>query len=406
MNTTAENMKLNDNAFSKALLQKAGSGLQHACDQLVQDGFKLDSGQIVDTKSYGSLKCQKIIHAHVPVRSDAIKASVNHYSLIHGIVMKCLEKADQLKMSSISFPAFGFGQGGYSLDEVARPMLTAMQEFGNKPHKMVEVIRVVILDPALHKDFYDYYVSFFNLSGSLSSRIIHTISAIVIGGSQGKSVNLQDSTQSGNLLAPTRSAPVSTTRSIPSSTITFHVYAATESKCKQIADQLRQLARESYKTEQIVNSVIKCLIDTDVENIRKIELDCQVSIKIEKQICQLMVQGVKAEVTEAKGKINELLNTIDKTVQLELSQYEWYTGSDSDKLEVYSTEDSFMLERAYQCNVPAIELVIDDVEVVVNLKNIPMVERSTNTGNVRTVTRAKKKQASKSSSHFFLSKNF
>ena len=392
VNTTTENMELSGSAVSKALLLKAGVSLQHACTQMVQDGFKLDQGHIVVTKSYGSLKCQKIIHAHVPPRSDAVKSSINHFSLIHDIVLKCLAKTEQLKMKSISFPAFGFGQGGYSIDEVAQPMLTAMQEFGSQPHQTVEIIRIVIFDQALHKQFCDFFMSFFKVSGSLPSRLLNSITSMVTGASQGKCVDLQASGTTG-VLPKTKSA---SSRGMPIATIVFNVYASSERKCKEIADQLREFTRNNYKAEQIVKYVVKSLIDTDIEQIHKIEMDCQVSIKVVREIRQIMVQGEKSEVSEAKGRIIEMLNKIEKDVQFELQQHEWYTSGDGDSdKEEYSLEDSFMLERAYQSRVPAIELVIDNMEVVVDLKSNPMEERSKNTGMVRTVKREKKRPPSK-----------
>ncbi len=126
VNTTSEEMKLNESAVSKALLKKAGSMLQTACDQLVQSGLKLDHGQIIPTKSFGSLQCKKILHAHLPNYSWAVQSGIDHYSLIYDIVTKSLTKTEEENLESISLPAFGLGQGGYKVKDIAEPMLKAI----------------------------------------------------------------------------------------------------------------------------------------------------------------------------------------------------------------------------------------------------------------------------------------
>jgi len=387
VNTTTETMGLSDSAVSRALLQKAGTSLQDACNQLVQDGFRLDHGQVVVTNSYGSLKCQKLIHAHVPQRSDAVKASLNHFTLIHDIVLKSLEKAEQLKMKSISFPAFGFGQGGYSVNEVASPILTALQEFGQEPHTSVETIRIVIYDQSLFDQFYSFFLNFFEVSES--SRMWNPFK------SKRKCVDLQNCSPGKNISSlAVKCTPKS---SITNSSIIFDVYASTEAKCQGIVERLQVLTRDVYREEKIENSIIKFLIDTDINKIKALEKICQVCIKIEKKIHQIFIQGERSEVLEAKGKINNLLYEIEKDVQLALYQFEWYTcGDGDDEKEKYSVEDSFMLERAHQCKEQAIELVIDDVGVIISLQCDPMEERNMNSGSISVVKREKKKQSGKS----------
>ena len=384
VNTTTETMELSESAVSKALLQKAGASLQQACNQLVQDGFRLDHGQIVDTSSYGSLKCQKLIHAHVPQRSDAVKASTDHFSLIHDIVWKCLRKAEQLKLKSISFPAFGFGQGGYSINEVASPILTALQEFGKAPHESVEAVHIVIYDQTLYDQFYSFFLNFFKVSDS--SRTWNPFKA------RRKCIDLQNYGPGENVssLAIASAPNVSTSNSC----IVFKVYASTEAKCHGIVDQLQKLTREVYKEEVVVNSIIRSLIDTDINKIMALEKTFQVSIKIEKKIHQIVIQGEGYEVLEAKGKINNLLYEIEKDIQLALYQFEWYTcGDGDDEKEKYSVEDSFMLERAFQCKEQAVELVIDNVGVVITLQSDPMEETNGNSGSISVVKRVRKKQS-------------
>ncbi len=100
VNTTTEQMQLKDSAVSKALLKKAGSELQSACDQLVPSGSKLDHGQIITTKSFGSLQCKMILHAHLPSYRSAVQSGLDHYSLLSEIVTKSLSKTEEENLES------------------------------------------------------------------------------------------------------------------------------------------------------------------------------------------------------------------------------------------------------------------------------------------------------------------
>lgn len=388
VNTTTENMVLGENALSKALLHKAGPDLQRDCDQRVRDGYKLDYGKIVVTESYGKLKCRKLIHAHVPLRPDAVKSSIDHFTLIHSIVTKCLAEVERRGMKSVSFPAFGFGQGGYSVDEVACPMLTAMQEFGKMCPKSVDTIKVVIHDQALHKQFFDFFLDFFKFDKSSPPyRLMSYIGSAITGRSQNRSVELQDSGTKKPLHSISQYS-----QAMPTSMLLFDVYAPNEAVCVQIVNQLKQLIKKKSKDEPISNPIIASLFDADCKDIMKVGEDLQVNINIMRGINKIRIQGECMVVVQAKSKILEILNAIEKA-QNGLQQFEWNSYGDDDDMEKYSSEDSSMLERAFVNKLPAIELTIDKVEVVIDFNK--MKEKSKSSGKVRAVKREKIRHSSK-----------
>ena len=378
VNTTTAEMKLNDSAVSKAILGKAGPMLQQACDLLVQGGLKLDHGQIVDTKSYGSLRCKKIIHAHVPPRSDAVKSGQDHHALIMEIVLNCLEMAESENMKSISFPAFGFGQGGYSLDEVAEPMLTAFRDFGRRGPKSVETIKVVIFDPTLHQSFYDFFVKFFNIDVSIPQKVASSIyNMLVPRADTGRSVELQDGSAS---------VPVRQHYQVPAGNqvLVFTIFAATKDKCDQIEAKLRDGIKEKAETSSIEKPLIANLIDSDIEDLKKIGNRFQVEVKVLTRISKVEIQGEKSLVKEAKVEIVQVIADIEKT-ESELKRFQWQNESSSGEVEKYSDEDSFKLERAKAKGLSCLVMVIEGFEVVIDLDR--MEERNKDSGDVRKVMR-------------------
>ena len=389
VNTTDANMQLSKGAVSKALLNKAGANLQDACDQLVLSGLELNNGQIVTTKSYGKLQCKKLIHAHVLARDDAVKSSIDHFTIIHDIVLKCLVQVEKLGMKSVSFPAFGLGNGGYSVQEVACPMLTALQEFGKMPPRSIDTIKVIIYDQALHKQFSDFFLDFFKVDTSKSYRVIssiYSIASTITGKNQSRWVELHDHATED--LSPLQSISMA----MPCSALVFDIYAPTESECGQIVSELKVLIRKKSKEEFIVNPTIANLLDTDLNEITKVGEDLLVQINVISEINKIQILGECTVVAEAKFKVMELLNAIEKTQNV-LQLFEWNSYGNDGELENYSPEDSAMLERAFVTDLPGIELIIENVQVVIDLKS--MKERSKLSGQVRTVKREKKRPASK-----------
>ena len=380
VNTTTAEMKLNMSAVSKAILGKAGPMLQQACDLLIQGGLKLDHGQIVDTKSYGSLRCKKIIHAHVPPRSEAVKSGKDHHTLIMEIVLNCLEMAESENMKSISFPAFGFGHGGYSLKEVAKPMLTAFRNFGHQGPRSLETIKVVIFDPTLHQLFYNFFVKFFNIDLSIPQKVVSRIYNILGAGAKadtGRSVELQD----GSASVPVRQHyQIPTTNQV----LVFTIFAATKDKCDQIEAKLRDGIKEKAEVRSIENPVIADLIDSDIEELKKIGDRFQVEVKVLTWISKVEIQGEKCLVKVAEVEIVQVIADIEKT-KSELKRFQWQNESSSGEVEKYSDKDSFKLERAKAKGLSCLVMVIEGFEVVIDLDR--MEERNKDSGDVRKVIR-------------------
>ena len=107
--------------------------------------------------------------AYVPTRQVAASSNIDHFQLIETIVTDCLKKVDEEGLESVTFPAFGFGQGGYEVSEVAEPILKAIQEFSLTNPASLKTIRIAILDKDHYKQFNDHFCKFFDCDLSLSS---------------------------------------------------------------------------------------------------------------------------------------------------------------------------------------------------------------------------------------------
>ena len=396
VNTTTEDMNLSASAVSKAILQAAGQKLQMMCNQLVDSGMKLQHGQTIMMNATGGLRCKKIIQAYVPIRQVATSSQIDHYQLIGAIVKDCLEKVDAEGLQSVTFPAFGFGQGGYEVNEVTEPILKAIQEFSQTNPTSLKMVRIAIYDQDHHRQFYSSFCDFFDYNPSSSPTSPGVFQALKgklgFGGSQDDYIELNQST-AGRAKPPTQSPLWAVSRSVRSSNAVakFQIYAASHKKCKYIEDCLREEIEKRAITKTFDNVFVsEYMIEDDVEEIRRIEDQCGVEVKLMMHEKEIRISGEATKVSEAAMKVKDLIVDVEKA-ESELKLYEWQNVDDDGMVEKYSHEASVKLERAYSKQLEAIDLIIDDIGVVVDLKTEEEIDKST--GKRRAVKRVKIKHS-------------
>jgi O-acetyl-ADP-ribose deacetylase (regulator of RNase III) len=95
----------------------------------------------------GSLKAEYVIHA--AVMGQDLTTNGEH---IKNATLNALKRAEEFKVESIAFPAFGTGVGGFPVDECARIMLDAVRDFSQEA-EFIKEVRFVLFD----KESYDVW---------------------------------------------------------------------------------------------------------------------------------------------------------------------------------------------------------------------------------------------------------
>ncbi|XP_062972727.1 protein mono-ADP-ribosyltransferase PARP14-like isoform X2 [Elgaria multicarinata webbii] len=126
VSSIGSDLKLGVGPLSKALLQKSGPMLQVEFDQAIQ-GQGAQGGCVLQTGGY-NLACRFVLHAIVP-QWDAGKGPA--MQKLRDIVRECLEKTEELSLSSISFPAIGTGGFAFPKSEVAKLMFDEALQFSS-----------------------------------------------------------------------------------------------------------------------------------------------------------------------------------------------------------------------------------------------------------------------------------
>jgi O-acetyl-ADP-ribose deacetylase (regulator of RNase III) len=116
-----------------AIKRKGGNEIE---DEAMRKGH-IPIGEAVVT-SAGKLKTKYVIHAAV-MGQDL----TTNEEYIKNATLNSLKRAEELKIKSIAFPAFGTGVGGFPIDRCAQIMLDQVKEFSKDTKYLKEVLFVL-----------------------------------------------------------------------------------------------------------------------------------------------------------------------------------------------------------------------------------------------------------------------
>ena len=116
-----------------AIKRKSGEEIE---DEAMKKG-PIQVGEAVVT-SAGKLKAKYVIHAAV-MGQDLM----TNEEYIKTATLNSLKRAEELKIESIAFPAFGTGVGGFPTDRCAQIMLDEVKDFSNKIRHLKEILFVL-----------------------------------------------------------------------------------------------------------------------------------------------------------------------------------------------------------------------------------------------------------------------
>jgi O-acetyl-ADP-ribose deacetylase (regulator of RNase III) len=130
-----------------AINRRGGPTIQQESEAWVRAHGPVSHSQPAWT-SGGLLPAKYVIHAVGPVWGDGDE-DAKLASAIHG----CLEIAEQLKLSSISFPAISTGIFGFPKDRAAGVILRAIENYFSQHGSEIKLVRLVLFDQATIKAF-------------------------------------------------------------------------------------------------------------------------------------------------------------------------------------------------------------------------------------------------------------
>ena len=353
VNPTNERLRLGG-GVGKALLKKAGKELENSLNREISRGYKLEEGKVFITKSSGALKCKYIYHVVSP---DGRKA--NTFSKT---ITTCLKKADEQKISSISFPAIGTA-GAFSPADAAQCICEAIIKYGHSNPRHLQHVRVIIFQQDIYQIFiqmcnnilqssqpgflsraYNYVTSVFSSS--------HDVYPAEHGGMHSNESERKDYQPEHSISTPQGQ----TFDNIPDNAVLhIQVFAGSGDVVQLTEGRLHKVIQDHFKVDSIDNDdrVSKLTREQVVEFEEKAKSH-QVELKFEPHLKRIRFKGDKEDVNELKTQILNIFSKIavqegdEKAAKMLQDKVTWKWQDDGGEYEAYDHMVNYSIEQAYQ----------------------------------------------------------
>lgn len=312
-----------------AILKKGGSSISDECAEYEPQ----TQGSVVATTA-GLLKAEFLFHIIPiePITAKSIKASV----------LKCLRKAEDGKVTSISFPAIGTGILDISAKSCAHSILSAVRDFANQGPEHVQLVKMTIFQKSMIKDIRSVLFEASGQNPPAEAGIFHKFTSglrtmagfIGIGGNEASSATPD-------------------VQNVGDTNLNLDIYAGSESDLQQASTAVNVLMAENSGQQVIRNEVIRSLTKEHLTKIHTLELRYSVKAVVEKELDRIECRGQLEDVLKVVSDIHELLDEIKKDeherfraeVLSKNVQWKYKLG---DRFMNYESDLNIKIELAYQ----------------------------------------------------------
>ena len=376
VNSTSIDMRHDTNSICKAIHAAAGQDLRIACQMFVDQNVLLKDGMIVSTTASGTLRCNKIYHAHVPGKLKGVPPTQAQNNLLQKVVFNCLQLAEGEGQMSLAMPAFCLGVGNYTVPESAKPTLDAMKEFAETNPTHLKDVHIVISGDRLYGHFYEYFCEYFPDDGLVKLPQPHKNGVYAVIGSQ-----TVFRPRMGTMVPP-QGKP-----NLKKCKITFKIYGLVQQTLTIVEKDLKAFIYEKIIHDMVdLGETANLLTEFDYVEMDELGEENGVEVSIQPELSRVLVKGDERSVERVCYKIQMKVVTMSRLIN-DLRVYEWSSQGDDGMLKLYDPEISKQLEAGYQRNQRVLELMIGDVMCTVDFD--AMEERDV-TGVTRAITRTRK----------------
>ncbi|NXK17653.1 PAR14 polymerase, partial [Arenaria interpres] len=332
-------------------MDAAGSQVEEECAQyagLSQNGMIITQG--------GKLLCKKIMHL---ISSNDVKSQV---SLV-------LEKCEQRKYKSVSFPAIGTGQAGQCPAKVADEMLDAIVEFATKTSvQHLKKIKIIIFQANMLRDFYK----------SMKKREGSNLSITVFSG--GKTQLIE------------KKKPMVLEKKVDLAT--FQICGESKKNVDATESWIKNLILKEQFENIISDELIENFDERQIDALADLQRRKHVTIQLENKHSphHIKISGISRDVCFVSVEVQKMIQKIkdaeeeQSKAELVYNLVEWrYPGSNGsfvafDKLTNMQLEDAKIAKKTHlavrinknNCNVDLNNLqAIDDQGRTINIQRVP-----------------------------------
>ena len=280
VNTTSPDMILTA-GVGGALLKRAGSELQKACNEVKSKKKKsLSEGKVIDTKA-GNLQCKRVFHI------------VFQKSYFVEVVHNCIEKARELNYSSIAFPGIGTGTERYPPEDAAKEMIKGLQQ--GKSYNIH--VRIILIDDKVYKAFKavidENQLPWYQRAGRAVYRSLWGP----------KDQEDEEVEQAMEVDAPDNNNMED---------IELRIFGETEQSVKSAEDSVHSLISKQFITDEIEDERINLLKRNQESTLQNAARRMQLTFRIDRNLNSIELKGSKEGIAEMKLKVFKELNKAEK----------------------------------------------------------------------------------------------
>ena len=328
---TNENLQLAGQGVAGAIRRKGGDELQGLCDTVIANGVKPTEGKVITTPVAGALKSKSLFHIVFDSKDDKKFTKV---------ITACLQKAEEKKYQSISFPAIGTGVHGYPPQSAAIAMLKAIQQYSQKLNHLRSV-RIVLFQLEVFGIFHNIFQ---NPQAAASPGFLERAKNWL--GLSAESPQREDSFSGTtdedfdeNLYQE----------------VVIRIYGETQQVVDHAADQVDKLIEETFTRDQFESDYVNQLRPEDESTLRRKAKELHVHVEIDKApLNTIQIKGNQTGVHKMKCFVTELISEVERAIKRQhdaeqLQKTITWTRTDSNsEEEEYSTAENFMIETAFR----------------------------------------------------------
>ncbi|XP_043550088.1 protein mono-ADP-ribosyltransferase PARP14 isoform X4 [Chiloscyllium plagiosum] len=340
------NVNLNRNkGVCGAILKAAGQSVVDECSQLgVQN-----EDTVVITKA-GNLQVKYIIHLAGWLKAQNTKGSL----------VKVLKECENLKISSVSFPALGTGEAKLNPQDIANALLDAISDYVvDFVQPSLSLIRIVL--------FHSFMLDSFRQC--IEKRFKHS----------------QSTVRPIDAVRPIYPVILTATKHL---TATVEIYGVKKENIAGAQKDVENIIKEYCISKTIPTTVAGCFLDDEKQQI--MDLCEKYNLKVEIREKEIVVDGYHADALESIVQVNSMLQTITrrehrKQDEIQLKKtVQWEIITD-ESAQPYDQSLNYEIERAY----------LDKKKTIVYMKNgekctidLTLLQEKDSKGNVVDIKRS------------------
>ncbi|XP_041056899.1 protein mono-ADP-ribosyltransferase PARP14-like isoform X2 [Carcharodon carcharias] len=308
------NVKLNRNkGVSGAILKAAGQSVVDECSQL-----GVQSNDSVTSTAAGNLQVKYILHLAGWMKVKNTKGSVG----------KVLKKCEDLKISSVSFPAMGTGEGKLKPSDVANALLDAISDYVvDFVQPSLSVIRIVLFNSLLMDPFCQCMEQRFRISRPAAQTV--------------------PSVKPVHAVQPVH--PI-TLRAAKHLIGVVEIYGMAKNDIAKAQQDVEDLIKENHGSKEICTDYAACFSDDERQQIIELCEKYQLQVEIEQK--KITIQGHNADILESFVEVNCMLQAVkqredrklEETQMKKSVQWEFATNETA---QPYDQSLNYDLEKAY-----------------------------------------------------------